>query len=125
MRIGYGLGPQQVGDGRSLEDGGVWLTDCNLTARGDRSFADDLVVRRGRVSSRVALLLRAIERHPFRRRILFSSRYLMAIEWCDSGWSGFNRKMRIRVISWECDGTNGVHSRVQSEIPGLGAGVLI
>ena len=79
MRIGYGLGPQQVGDGRSLEDGGVWLTDCNLTARGDGSFADDLVVRRGRVSSRVALLLRATERHPLRRRILFSSRYLITM----------------------------------------------
>ena len=32
--------------------------------RRDKSFADDLVVQPGRVSSRVALLLRAAERKP-------------------------------------------------------------
>jgi hypothetical protein len=38
--------------------------DCNFIARWDESFADDLAVATGRVSSRVALLLRAAERHP-------------------------------------------------------------
>jgi hypothetical protein len=32
----------------------------------DKSFADDLVVAMGRVPSRVALLLRANERQPYR-----------------------------------------------------------
>ena len=41
-----------------------WLTDCNFTVRRDKSFADDLVERPGRVRSRVALLLRATERKP-------------------------------------------------------------
>jgi hypothetical protein len=40
------------------------LADCNFTVRRDKSFADDLVERPGRVRSRVALLLRATERKP-------------------------------------------------------------
>ena len=40
------------------------LTDCNFTARRDKSFAYDLVVEPGRVSGRVALLLRVAERKP-------------------------------------------------------------
>ena len=40
------------------------LTDCNFTSRGDKSLAYDLVVRFGRVSARVALLLRCAERQP-------------------------------------------------------------
>jgi hypothetical protein len=40
------------------------LPDSNLTTRWDETFADDLDVRPGRVSSRVALLLRAAERKP-------------------------------------------------------------
>ena len=38
--------------------------------RRDKSFADDLVVRQGRVSSRVALLLRATERKPSSARFV-------------------------------------------------------
>jgi hypothetical protein len=38
--------------------------NCNFIACWDESFADDLAVVTGRVSSRVALLLRAAERHP-------------------------------------------------------------
>lgn len=39
--------------------------------RGDKSFAYDLVVRRGPVNSRVALLLRSIEGKPFCRLDLY------------------------------------------------------
>lgn len=45
-------------------NGGVQLADCNLTARGDESFADDLAVQHGRVMGRVALSLRSHERQP-------------------------------------------------------------
>ena len=38
--------------------------DCNVILRGDKSFADDLDVQRGIVSSRVALLLRSAEIKP-------------------------------------------------------------
>ena len=48
---------------------GGWLTDCNFTTRGVESLADDLVVRNGRVRSRVALLLRSSERQPVLRQI--------------------------------------------------------
>ena len=44
--------------------------DCNFTLRRDKSFADDLVVRHGRVRCRVALLLRAAERKPFTSDLL-------------------------------------------------------
>ena len=40
------------------------LTDCNFTSRGDKSLAYDLIVWSGRVSGRVALLLRSAERQP-------------------------------------------------------------
>jgi hypothetical protein len=36
-----------------------------LSTRGIKSFADDLAVRKGPVSSRVALLLRSAEGKPF------------------------------------------------------------
>lgn len=39
-------------------------TDCNVKMRGDKSFAYDLYVQRGIVSSRVALLLRSAEIKP-------------------------------------------------------------
>jgi hypothetical protein len=45
-------------------NGAPRLADCNFTVRRDKSFADDLVERPGRVRSRVALLLRATERKP-------------------------------------------------------------
>lgn len=65
IRIGFGQAPEQAGDGAPAEARrGSQLADCNLTARGDESFAYDLVVRPGRVSSRVALLLRGAERKP-------------------------------------------------------------
>ena len=65
IRIGFGQAPEQAGDGAPAEARrGFQLADCNLTARGDESFAYDLVVRPGRVSSRVALLLRGAERKP-------------------------------------------------------------
>ena len=65
IRIGFGQAPEQVGDGaRSRKRGGLLPAYCNLTARGDESFAYDLVVRPGRVSRRVALLLRGAERKP-------------------------------------------------------------
>jgi hypothetical protein len=38
--------------------------------RGDKSFAYDLIVPLGRVSSRVALLLRSTERKPTRTRFV-------------------------------------------------------
>ena len=40
------------------------LTDCNFTSRGDKSLAYDLIAWSGRVSGRVALLLRSAERQP-------------------------------------------------------------
>ena len=40
--------------------------NSNLTMSWDESFADDLVVCGGAVSSRVALLLRSAEAKPFR-----------------------------------------------------------
>ena len=64
IRIGFGPEPQQVGDGPPGETPGAQPADCNFTMRGVKSLADDLVVRDGRVNSRVALLLRAIERNP-------------------------------------------------------------
>ena len=60
--------------------------------RGDKSLAYDLVARQGRVSSRVALLLRSAERQPWpprffeRERLRFSPierfgpRYMRAFE---------------------------------------------
>ena len=64
IRIGFGPEPQQAGDGSPGETPGGQPADCNFTMRGVKSLAYDLVVRRGRVNSRVALLLRAIERNP-------------------------------------------------------------
>ena len=64
IRIGFGPEPQQAGDGSPGETPGVQPADCNFTMRGVKSLAYDLVVRDGRVNSRVALLLRAIERNP-------------------------------------------------------------
>jgi hypothetical protein len=43
---------------------------CNLTMRRDKSFADDLIVHRGVVSSRVALLLRSAETKPLMPRFV-------------------------------------------------------
>ena len=43
-------------------------------AREDESFADDLNKKRGIVNSRVALLLRSIEVHPFAAKMCCSSR---------------------------------------------------
>jgi hypothetical protein len=37
---------------------------CNISVRGSESFVDDLAVRTGPVSSRVALLLRSAEGQP-------------------------------------------------------------
>ena len=68
IRIGFGPEPQQAGDGPSGETPGGQPADCNFTMRGAKSLAYDLVVRRGRVNSRVALLLRAIERNPLTSR---------------------------------------------------------
>jgi len=68
IRIGFGPEPQQAGDGPPGKTPGVQPADCNFTMRGVKSLAYDLVVRDGRVNSRVALLLRAIERNPFTSR---------------------------------------------------------
>jgi hypothetical protein len=43
----------------------------NLTVSWDESFADDLVVCGGAVSSRVALLLRSAEANPFVPRFVY------------------------------------------------------
>ena len=48
----------------------------NFTTRGIKSFADDLAVRKGPVSSRVALLLRSAEGKPFFASISQSRRRL-------------------------------------------------
>jgi len=37
---------------------------CNLTLCGNKSLVDDLIVRQGAVSGRVALLLRSAEAKP-------------------------------------------------------------
>jgi hypothetical protein len=42
----------------------------NSTMRGDKSFADDLIVHRGVVSGRVALLLRSAETNPLMPRFV-------------------------------------------------------
>lgn len=44
--------------------------NCNLTMRRDKSFADDLIVHRGAVSGRVALLLRSAEAKPLMPRFV-------------------------------------------------------
>ena len=49
-----------------LKGFGYLLVNSNLTMSWDKSFADDLVVCGGAVSSRVALLLRSAEAKPFR-----------------------------------------------------------
>ena len=51
------MGPREEVPGGSL-------TDCNFTSRGDKSLAYDLIAWSGRVSGRVALLLRSAERQP-------------------------------------------------------------
>lgn len=48
----------------------VLLVYCNLTMRRDKSFADDLIVHRGVVSGRVALLLRSAETKPLMPRFV-------------------------------------------------------
>jgi hypothetical protein len=48
----------------------VLLVYCNLTMCRDKSFADDLIVHRGVVSSRVALLLRSAETKPLMPRFV-------------------------------------------------------
>ena len=67
IRIGFGPVPQQAGTGPRAEKPGVPPADCNFTMRGVESFAYDLIVRPGRVSGRVILLLRSAERKPVRR----------------------------------------------------------
>ena len=55
------IGPARTPDGHAAEQ----AARCpNFTARRDESLAYDWDVRPGRVSSRVALLLRAAERQP-------------------------------------------------------------
>ena len=49
-----------------LKGSGYLPANSNLTMSWDESFADDLVVCGGAVSSRVALLLRSAEAKPFR-----------------------------------------------------------
>ena len=63
-----------MGPGEEVPGGS--LTDCNFTSRGDKSLAYDLVARSGRVSGRVALLLRSAERQPefLPPRFFFSER---------------------------------------------------
>jgi len=62
IRIGFGLEPFGPSPLRSKC---VWVrAHCNLMARRDQSLADDLDVGPGRVSTRVALLLRGAERKP-------------------------------------------------------------
>jgi hypothetical protein len=46
------------------------LAYCNLTLRRNKSFADDLNVDQGAVSSRVALLLRSAEAKPLTPRFV-------------------------------------------------------
>lgn len=47
------------------------LADCNVILGEDKSFAYDLDVQRGIVSSRVALLLRSAEIKPLLSDLLF------------------------------------------------------
>ena len=67
IRIGFGPESQQVGNGSPAETPCLQLTDCNFTLRGVKSLAYDLVAPSGRVSGRVALLLRSAERQPVSR----------------------------------------------------------
>ena len=77
--------------------------DRNFTLRGDKSFADDLNVGQGAVSSRVALLLRSAEANPslprFVRRIHLSRESCRLIA-CATGrgrlWGGI-WLLRLRV----------------------------
>jgi hypothetical protein len=70
VRIGFGPGPQQAGDGGCPEGGACRPVDCNFHGEQDKSFADDLAEATGRVISRVALLPRAGERQPERPRFV-------------------------------------------------------
>lgn len=65
--IGFGPGPQQAGSGRPFEIGAPRRRIAIEQRARDKSSADDFAVDPGRVSSRVALLLRATERKPVGR----------------------------------------------------------
>jgi hypothetical protein len=67
------------------------LADCNFTVRRDKSFADDLVERPGRVRSRVALLLRATERKPD-AALICDSPVIGASRWGSGGARGRGRE---------------------------------
>jgi len=56
--------------------------------RGDKSFAYDLIVRYGPVSSRVALLLRSAEGKPPSTRFVYNTLHLVLC------WSGLRRSLR-------------------------------
>jgi hypothetical protein len=60
LRLSVLAGKERHGPGS-----GLWyLADCNFSTSGVESLADDLDVRKGPVSSRVALLLRSAEGKP-------------------------------------------------------------
>lgn len=68
-----------AGDSSSVTE--VWpryFAYCNFNTSGVKSFADDLAVRNGPVSSRVALLLRSAEGKPSFASISPTSRLGMA-----------------------------------------------
>lgn len=55
-----------AGDSSTATEEWSWyFAYCNFNTSGVKSFADDLAVRNGPVSSRVALLLRSAEGKPF------------------------------------------------------------
>ena len=54
-----------AGDSSTATEEWLWyFAYCNFNTSGVKSFADDLAVRNGPVSSRVALLLRSAEGKP-------------------------------------------------------------
>ncbi len=63
--------------------------------RGDKSFAYDLLVRPGRVSGRVALLLRSTERKPVAGKICERNSLPISVPPCVRYWRGMFSNMSI------------------------------
>ena len=61
LRLSVSAGKERCSSRNGLQ----YFADCNFSTSGVESLADDFDVRKGPVSSRVALLLRSAEGKPY------------------------------------------------------------
>ena len=125
-RIGLGFASQQAIRPGAAEERPRCFAYCNLHTSGVKSFADDLAVRNGPVSSRVALSLRSAEGRPCFAPI---SPALPASSWTGPGWGGlllssssfFLLLLFLSVLrecaTGTCVVTRHVHAVVVSHVP--------